>query len=186
MEAAGIATRVFTDTFARLYAIGSAGPYFPSSIDSLSIFVADEDAQAAEDILAGGGVLAGAGPGDGQAEVAEERIAALDWEHRVLMVGGGLPKGALDELLDLADFEYLGGRGRPLCAIRTSAVELLPFREVGPEHAQAEGEGDLSLAYWRRVHEEFFGKECAAAGRAFRPGDLVLCEHFELIERFQD
>ncbi|MDE6936253.1 MAG: ASCH domain-containing protein [Oscillospiraceae bacterium] len=43
----------------------------------------------------------------------------------------------------------------PLAAIRTERVTVLPYRDVGGEHARREGEGDLSLAYWRRVREAF-------------------------------
>lgn len=33
------------------------------------------------------------------------------------------------------------------------------FMEVNEAHAYKEGEGDRSLAYWRKVHEEAFTKE---------------------------
>ena len=49
----------------------------------------------------------------------------------------------------------LDGRGEAVCVIRTERVTVLPYRDVGGEHARREGEGDLSLAYWRRVHEAF-------------------------------
>lgn len=75
------------------------------------------------------------------------------------------------------------GRGRPLCAIETEAVEVLPFIEVGAEHARAEGEGDLSLDHWRKAHRKFF-----QAGRngksAFADSALVVCERFRLVKRF--
>lgn len=47
------------------------------------------------------------------------------------------------------------GTGRPRALVRTDAVDVVPFDAVDEEHAAAEGEGDLSLGYWRRVHVRF-------------------------------
>lgn len=71
------------------------------------------------------------------------------------------------------------GTGRPHCVIETREVEVRPFAEVGADFAAAEGEGDGSLDFWRRVHREFFGRECARAGRPFSEDMPVLCERFE-------
>src|SRR5206468_2949865 len=45
----------------------------------------------------------------------------------------------------------LDGDGDPLCVIRTTHVEIRRFADVDEEFAWAEGEGDRSLAYWRRA-----------------------------------
>ncbi len=50
------------------------------------------------------------------------------------------------------------GVGNPLCIIETVEVNIWPFNEVPPEFAAAEGEGDLSLKYWREAHWSFFGQ----------------------------
>jgi uncharacterized protein YhfF len=71
--------------------------------------------------------------------------------------------------------------GRPLCVIRTTRVELMPFDAVSAEFAAAEGEGDGSLAFWRRVHTAYFGRECARIGRLFAKDMPVCCERFELV-----
>lgn len=42
--------------------------------------------------------------------------------------------------------------GRPRALVRTDAVDVVPFDEVDEVHAAAEGEGDLSLDFWRRAH----------------------------------
>jgi uncharacterized protein YhfF len=76
------------------------------------------------------------------------------------------------------------GRGKALCAIRTESALAMPFGDVGDEHARAEGEGDKSLEYWRRVHEEFFARECAGIGREFSYSAPVVCERFSIIHRF--
>ncbi len=60
---------------------------------------------------------------------------------------------------DLPEVGTLGiacdGRGIPRALVRTDAVSVVPFDEVDAAHAAAEGEGDLSLDYWRRVHVRF-------------------------------
>lgn len=86
---------------------------------------------------------------------------------------GNLPEpGSLSILLDSG--------GTPQALIATTEVQVVPFDEVGADHARAEGEGDLSLEYWRTVHREFFG--AAATGESF--GDLaVVLERFEVVYR---
>lgn len=71
--------------------------------------------------------------------------------------------------------------GQPLCVIRTTRVELMPFDLVTAEFAAAEGEGDGSLDFWRRVHTAYFGRECARVGRVFTVHMPVCCERFELV-----
>lgn len=75
----------------------------------------------------------------------------------------------------------LGGDGHPRALVRTAAVDVVPFSEVGEEHARAEGEGDRSLAQWRRGHERFFTAELVEAGREFSDDMLVVCEVLELL-----
>jgi uncharacterized protein YhfF len=69
----------------------------------------------------------------------------------------------------------------PLGVIRTLSIEHIPFEEVGPEFAALEGEGDLSLEYWRRVHREYFTKETSQLGIEFNDSSLVCCEKFNLL-----
>src|SRR4051794_41868309 len=56
----------------------------------------------------------------------------------------------------------LDGAGRPLCVVRTTAVEVRAFGDVDEEFAWTEGEGDRSLAHWREAPLRFF----AAGGNA--------------------
>ncbi len=67
--------------------------------------------------------------------------------------------------------------------IKTTKVSIIPFSEVTEEHARKEGEGDLSLAHWRKVHEEFFSWELEHVGLTFAPSCLVVCEEFEVLYR---
>lgn len=75
----------------------------------------------------------------------------------------------------------LDGRQAPVCIIRTTKIEVVPFSEVTAEHAKLEGEGDLSLDYWREVHWEFFSEEAEAANHHFFETDPVVCEEFKLL-----
>jgi uncharacterized protein YhfF len=70
---------------------------------------------------------------------------------------------------------------RPLCIIETTAVDVVPFHAVGEAFAHAEGEGDRSLAHWRRAHAAFFQRECARIQRDPAPDMPVLCEHFRVV-----
>ncbi len=51
----------------------------------------------------------------------------------------------------------LNTQGEAVCIIRTTRVFITRFCDVTADFARREGEGDRSLAYWRRVHEAFFG-----------------------------
>lgn len=72
----------------------------------------------------------------------------------------------------------LDSRGEAVCVIQTTRVYVVPFHQVSPRHAAREGEGDLSLAYWRRVHRAFFTEELKAAGLSFHEDMQVVCEEF--------
>lgn len=76
----------------------------------------------------------------------------------------------------------LNSQDEPVAIIRTSEVTIQPMNEVPEAFARAEGEGDLSYAYWYRAHEEFFTKELAPLGMSFSPDMLLVCERFELVD----
>ena len=59
------------------------------------------------------------------------------------------------------------GRGRPRAVLRVTDVTVTDLDGVSAGHAFAEGEGDRTLAYWRRAHEDFFRRHLPA-GRAAR------------------
>jgi uncharacterized protein YhfF len=73
--------------------------------------------------------------------------------------------------------------GQPLCVIETTAVDAVPFEEVSAEFAAVEGEGDRTLASWRRDHQAFFERECKRIGRTPGPRMRVLCERFRVVYR---
>lgn len=77
----------------------------------------------------------------------------------------------------------LDGDDRPRALLMTTDVHVVPFDQVGDEHARLEGEGDLSLAHWREAHERFFS-EHATHDRGFTLDMPVVLERFEVI--YQD
>jgi uncharacterized protein YhfF len=76
--------------------------------------------------------------------------------------------------------------GRAQCIIRTTEIAVVPFEEVAEAFARSEGEGDLSLDYWRRGHWRFFTSELQALGREPDPRMPILCERFEVVFRGSD
>ncbi len=75
----------------------------------------------------------------------------------------------------------LDARGQAVCIIRTQKVSVRPFRKVTAEHAWKEGEGDRTLAGWRKAHEDFFRAELEAAGEEFSLDMPVVCEEFGVV-----
>ena len=73
----------------------------------------------------------------------------------------------------------LDSAGDPRALLRTTEVEVLPFDQVGAEHAAAEGEDDLSLESWRREHEVYWRR--VLGDDAFSPSMDVVAERFELV-----
>ena len=69
----------------------------------------------------------------------------------------------------------------PKCVIRTSEIRHVPFAEVDEAFAADEGEGDLSLDYWRRVHWDYFTREARQHGFTFDERSIVCCERFRLL-----
>lgn len=71
----------------------------------------------------------------------------------------------------------LDGKNVPVCVIRTISMQLVRFCDVTPAIAAAEGEGDLSLAFWQREHQAYFTRE-----GFFSPEMELIFEEFILIE----
>jgi len=72
-------------------------------------------------------------------------------------------------------------QGSPLCVIETSGVDVRPFENVDADFAAAEGEGDLSLEYWRDAHWSYFGRVCKQLARERSPKMPVVCERFRVV-----
>lgn len=67
------------------------------------------------------------------------------------------------------------------CIIQTKRVNIVPYNQVTEEFARIEGEGDLSLDYWREVHAIYYTKECERIGMKFIQEMPVICEEFDVV-----
>lgn len=79
----------------------------------------------------------------------------------------------------------LDSQSNAVCVTKTTAVTVVPFKEVSVRHAYLEGEGDRSLKYWMMVHAPFFAEEYAnylEPLKQFTPDSLCVCEEFKVIK----
>ena len=65
--------------------------------------------------------------------------------------------------------------------IETLSVEKRRFDEIDEAHARQEGEGDLSLGYWRSAHRSYFERE-----GSYAPDMMLLLERFRVVEVLED
>lgn len=68
------------------------------------------------------------------------------------------------------------GKGRPRAILETVEIRQQRFDEVDEDFAAAEGEGDLSLVYWRNAHQGYFERN-----GGFDPEMPLWCERFRLV-----
>ncbi len=81
---------------------------------------------------------------------------------------GPAPVGTRSVILD--------GTGRPRAVIEATEMRLVKFCVVDQAFARDEGEGDLSLEWWREAHRRYFERNGGFAV------DMPLwCERFRLL-----
>lgn len=96
--------------------------------------------------------------------------AVWEWEAE----GESIPeKGLVTIVVD--------GKGEPLCIVKTTDVFICNYNEVDAQFAHDEGEGDLSLNYWREAHKNFFSRTLPKIGKEFSEEMPLVCERFKLI-----
>ena len=71
----------------------------------------------------------------------------------------------------------LDGQNVPVCVIRLVSLQLVRFCDINEEFARKEGEGDLSLEYWKKEHQRFFIRE-----GHFSEDIELIAEEFEVVE----
>ena len=69
----------------------------------------------------------------------------------------------------------------PVMIIEYTTVDVKPFSEVTADFAFDEGEGDRSLASWRKGHWAFFTRACAALGKAPAEDMPIVCTRFRVL-----
>jgi len=107
-------------------------------------------------------------------EGTKRATASLESSHHA----DGEPVPKVGDLSIITDWN-----GTPQCIIETTAVTIRPFKDVPPEFAAIEGEGDKSLDYWRRGHRLFFTEELQERGESFHEELRVVCEEFQVIHQ---
>jgi len=75
----------------------------------------------------------------------------------------------------------LDGKDIPVCITETVEVTIRKYNEVDADFARAEGEGDLTLEYWRQAHRNFFSRTLPKIGKEFSEEMPLVCERFKLI-----
>jgi uncharacterized protein YhfF len=87
-----------------------------------------------------------------------------------------------DPVAEVGDIEIVVDHsGTPSIVTRIVSVAIIPYSEVTADYAAIEGEGDGSLAYWRKAHWDYFSRECARIGRVPSEDMLVACCVFEVL-----
>ncbi len=90
------------------------------------------------------------------------------------LCGDPLPQpGDLNMVTDFA--------GGAHAIIRTTSVELRKFSEVDAQFARDEGEGDLSLEWWRKAHRAYFERVLADTDIVVDDDLMIACERFEVV-----
>jgi uncharacterized protein YhfF len=119
----------------------------------------------------------------GAPEIADEGAAAIlqgiktatsspPWDY----ADGRLPfAGALSVLLD--------GREQPLAIVETTSVEQVRFCDVTEAMARAYGEGERTLAWWRRVIGGWYRDKAARDGQVFKEDGPIVWEWIVVLRR---
>ena len=71
--------------------------------------------------------------------------------------------------------------GTPITVIENITVQIVPFNCVTEAFAREEGEGDLSLDWWRRTHWHYFSDECRRLGREPVEDMPIVCQRFRIL-----
>lgn len=90
----------------------------------------------------------------------------------------GEPMPAVGHLMVVTDW-----LGNPTSIIEICAVSECKFADVSEDFANAEGEGDRSLAWWRESHWKFFAAECTELNIKPIEDMVLVLEHFKVVHQ---
>lgn len=91
-------------------------------------------------------------------------------------------KLAGDSIPQVGDYAIVTGwAGNAVAVIRTVSAEITRFGEVDEEFARAEGEGDLTLEWWRTAHQAYYESVLAGSQHIVNADLEIVCERFELV-----
>lgn len=74
-----------------------------------------------------------------------------------------------------------GWSGDARAVIRTTSVDIRRFGDVDADFARTEGEGDLTLEWWRTAHRAYYERVLAGSDYAVDDDLLIACERFEVV-----
>lgn len=83
--------------------------------------------------------------------------------------------GALSVLLD--------GQRRPVAIVETIGVEPVRFCDVTEAMAKAYGEGERTLAWWRRVIGDWYRNKAKQDGQSFTEDTQIVWERIAVVRR---
>ena len=127
---------------------------------------------------------------------APKTIHFCDNEHDanecVNLVVNGIKKATSPSLLGLqlrneplpkiGDFMVITDwSGKAKCIVKTTAEKLKPYFSIDEEYAKKEGEGDKSLAYWKKTHWDYYQRELSEFNREPRESMIIVCQEFEKV-----
>lgn len=69
------------------------------------------------------------------------------------------------------------------CIIRTQSVEIRRYADIDEAFAREEGEGDLTLSWWREAHEAYYRRVLEGSKHGFSDDLEIACERFEIVFR---
>lgn len=89
-----------------------------------------------------------------------------------------------DELPQVGNYWiFLNSNEEPSCILKTVDIKIHKFNEVPEEVAVAEGEGDLTLEYWRKVHSDLYTPFLKTWGLNDIHDATIITEFFEIVYR---
>ena len=77
----------------------------------------------------------------------------------------------------------LNSKKIPVMILKTIKTEIHKFKDVPERIAIAEGEGDLSLEYWRKTHSDLYSPYLKEWGVEDLSDASVITEFFEIVYR---
>ena len=75
----------------------------------------------------------------------------------------------------------IAGSDEPICIIETTEVRVFPYDEVPEHYAWWGGEGDRTMADWRRIYWDYIVSECKRIGREPHPKAALAMERFRVV-----
>ena len=80
----------------------------------------------------------------------------------------------------------MDGGDVPRAIVCTVSAVPTPIREVTAEFAHTEGEGDRSLAWWKREHDAYYTRQGEREGFVYDDTMIGICEVFERVWPIED